>query len=364
MSSGTDLRAGCEQKGKKSHYGADQKGGENIVLHSWDHDDGYCYLYKNNSSDLTLTEDLEFTMTNLQLVGYTGTKLSIIIPPKQKYFLSVKRVNDKIGTKIAIRKSYAVRPSQDGDCLWVTIPDKEDNTNPALRQKTEDEGQLLDYADEHPNGAGIRRYKYQFPEGYCYLFLNGSEDMTLDNTMTFELTNLAIVDHNTNVLNLTLTPKTEKFFVIKEISHIDPFKLSFASSWTIRPYTPKDKQGGVTDDEKIVAVEDERVLKARCEKEGTLKDYGKEDPLAKGIYRYNLEYNEGYCLLFKNTHPSTTLSVSKLEFGLDNLQIKGKEEENILSFDVAPGNEEMIVINRKDAAKDFGISLKCAYTLK
>ena len=36
------------------------------------HDDGFCYLYKNTSDTLTLSEDIELEMTNLQLVGYTG----------------------------------------------------------------------------------------------------------------------------------------------------------------------------------------------------------------------------------------------------------------------------------------------------
>lgn len=59
-----DILRKCEKEGKASDYGASKPEGKNILKYVLEYEEGYWYLFKNNSTTLHLDAELEFKVNS------------------------------------------------------------------------------------------------------------------------------------------------------------------------------------------------------------------------------------------------------------------------------------------------------------
>ena len=105
---GKKLRVLTKEKGKKT-VRADPETGEekDIFVYTYQHGDGICYLYSNETEDLTLEEEVEFQLTGLEIEGKPDeSTIEFTVLPKQEKFIKLKSISQP--WKIAMGVSYGI----------------------------------------------------------------------------------------------------------------------------------------------------------------------------------------------------------------------------------------------------------------
>lgn len=105
---GKKLRELTKSQGKKNAR-PDPENGEarDIYQYSYQHSDGVCYLYVNETSDLTLEEEVEFQLQGLEIEGKPGeSTIEIVVGPGQEKFIKLKSISTP--WKIATGISYGI----------------------------------------------------------------------------------------------------------------------------------------------------------------------------------------------------------------------------------------------------------------
>lgn len=102
---GKKLKELCRQEGKKNPR-PDPDSGEakEIFQYSYQHADGICYLYVNNTEKEILEEEIEFTLQGLEIEDKPGERtLEFKVGPGQEKFIKLKSISTpwKIRTGIA-----------------------------------------------------------------------------------------------------------------------------------------------------------------------------------------------------------------------------------------------------------------------
>lgn len=105
---GKKLKELCLTQGKKTARPDPDSGEANeIYQYSYQHSEGICYLYVNESQNLTLDEEIEFQLTGLEIEGAPGeTKVAFELGPGQQKFIKLKAISTP--WKIATGIGYAI----------------------------------------------------------------------------------------------------------------------------------------------------------------------------------------------------------------------------------------------------------------
>lgn len=105
---GKKLKQTCRKEGKKNPR-PNPDSGElcNINQYQYQHSDGICYLYVNESSNLTLEEEIEFKLEGLEIEGKPGeSSIVVTVGPGQERFVKLRSISQP--WKIATGVSYAI----------------------------------------------------------------------------------------------------------------------------------------------------------------------------------------------------------------------------------------------------------------
>merc|ERR1711935_635782 len=105
---GKKLKELCLSDGKKNPR-PDPDPGEHrdICQYSYQHSEGICYLYVNETTDLTLEEEIEFKLTGLEIEGKPGESVvEFELGPGQQKFIKLKAISSP--WKIATGVGYAI----------------------------------------------------------------------------------------------------------------------------------------------------------------------------------------------------------------------------------------------------------------
>ena len=70
------------------------------------HDDGLAILYENKTTDLAITEELEFQMQNCQIDGIYGNYISVTVAPGRDRLIQLNRIKDDRDFEAKIVKLY------------------------------------------------------------------------------------------------------------------------------------------------------------------------------------------------------------------------------------------------------------------
>ena len=105
---GKKLKELCLSDGKKAPRPDPDTGEQNeIYQYSYQHSEGICYLYVNDSSNLTLDEEIEFKLTGLEIEGSPGeNRVAFELGPGQQKFIKLKAIATP--WKIATAIGYAI----------------------------------------------------------------------------------------------------------------------------------------------------------------------------------------------------------------------------------------------------------------
>lgn len=118
-----DILRKCEKEGKASDYGASKPEGKNILKYVLEYEEGYYYLFKNNSKELHLDAELEFKMSNLQIVGFeNASKVKVSLPPASLQYVHLKRVDSTQNCNCEITQRFALNPPKAGDRPQLLLP--------------------------------------------------------------------------------------------------------------------------------------------------------------------------------------------------------------------------------------------------
>ena len=102
---GKQLKEMCRQNGKKNARPDPESGApKEIYQYSYQHTDGVCYLYVNNTEKETLEEEIEFKLQGLEIEGKPNeTSVEFTIGPGQEKFIELVSISSpwKIGTGIS-----------------------------------------------------------------------------------------------------------------------------------------------------------------------------------------------------------------------------------------------------------------------
>ena len=105
---GKKLKSTCRSLGKQNAR-PNPDSGElcNIYQYSYQHSDGICYLYVNESSNFTLEEEIEFKLEGLEIEGKPGeTTVQVTVAPGQERFIKLRSIAQP--WKIATGVSYGI----------------------------------------------------------------------------------------------------------------------------------------------------------------------------------------------------------------------------------------------------------------
>ena len=102
---GKKLKEMCKELGKKNARPDPETGeAKDVWQYSYQHSDGVCYLYVNNTKNEILEEEIEFKLVGLEIEGQPGkTTVEFEIGPGQEKFIKLKSISSpwKIQTGIS-----------------------------------------------------------------------------------------------------------------------------------------------------------------------------------------------------------------------------------------------------------------------
>lgn len=102
---GKKLKELCRKEGKRNAR-PDPNSGEptHIYQYSMQHSDGICYLYVNETTNLTLEEEIEFKLEGLEIEGKPGeTTAQVTVGPGQERFVKLRSISQpwRVATAIS-----------------------------------------------------------------------------------------------------------------------------------------------------------------------------------------------------------------------------------------------------------------------
>jgi hypothetical protein len=238
-------RALAEAARKQENYANSSKlaGSEKIVKYTFEDDDGYYYVYKNNSVDLTLVETIRInacTNAELDSKGLEGaTAVKLILTPGSAENIHFKKPEAGKACHVAISQFFSIHQGGEGETSSLEKYDGGD-----LKALTEEKGEQEDYTEIDAVAGGVmHKWSYKHMDGYCFLYKNKSKKMQLSETIDFELTNLRVDgdaaeegkegDTITKV-KVILEPGQEKFITLSTIDSGDGFSLAVSSMARIK----------------------------------------------------------------------------------------------------------------------------------
>jgi hypothetical protein len=234
-----DILRKCEKEGKASDYGSSKPEGKLIKKYVLEYEEGYWYLFKNDSKDLHLDAELEFKMQNLTIVGFEqASKVKVSLPPASLQYVHLKRTDSTQNCNCEITQRFALNPPKAGKLPSVYIPVTYDITTPVavLREQTEKDGTCTDHGTQDPNGLLIHQYQYEFSGGYCFLWQNNSKDITFHKELELELKNLEIQGKPAGEKKyvVDLKPGETDFMILKEIEPKQAYGVSMRAGFSLQ----------------------------------------------------------------------------------------------------------------------------------
>lgn len=229
----------CEKEGKASDYGASKPEGKNILKYVLEYDEGYYYLFKNNSKELHLDTELDFKLTNLQIVGFEeASKVRVSLPPGSLQYVHLKRLDAAQPCHCEIMQRFTLNPPQAGKqpSVYVPVVYTLDTPEEVLREQTEKEGVCTDHGSQDEAGLLIFQFQWEFSGGYCFLWSNESKDVLFHKELELELKNLAIKDEpeGTNKYVVDLKPGEKKFMILKEVEPKQAYGVSMRAGFSLQ----------------------------------------------------------------------------------------------------------------------------------
>lgn len=229
----------CEKEGKASDYGSSKPEGKNILKYVLEYEEGYFYLFKNNSKELHLDAELEFKMTNLVIVGFEAAdKVKVSLPPGSLQYVHLKRVDSTQNCTCEITQRFALNPPKAGKLPSVSIPVTYTPDTPldVLIEQALKEGVCTDHGTQDQNGLLIFQYQYEITGGYVFVWQNSSKDVHFHKELELELKNLSIMgkDEETKKFVIDLKPGEQESMVLKEIVPKQAYGVSMRAGFSLQ----------------------------------------------------------------------------------------------------------------------------------
>jgi len=235
-----DILRKCEKEGKCSDYGASKPEGKDILKYVLEYEEGFFYLFRNNSKDVHLDTELEFKMTNLVIVGFEeASKVKVSLPPSSLQYVHLKRVDAAQSCSCEIAQRFALTAPKAGrlPSVYVPVTYTADTPQEVLEAQTEKEGLCTDHGTQDPAGLVIHQYQWEMTGGYCFLWVNSSKDIHFHKELELELKNLQIagaptVDTKKHVVDLK--PGERAFMMLKEIEPKQAYGVSMRAGFSLQ----------------------------------------------------------------------------------------------------------------------------------
>ena len=128
-----------------------------------EYEEGYYYLFKNNSTTLHLDAELEFKMSNLHIVGFeSATKVKVSLPPGSLQYVHLQRKDPTQNCNCEITQRFALNPPKAGKLpsVYVPVTYTADSPLDVLKAQTEKEGICTDHGTQDPAGLTIHQYQW------------------------------------------------------------------------------------------------------------------------------------------------------------------------------------------------------------
>jgi len=217
---------------------------KNILKYVLEYEEGYYYLFKNNSKELHLDAELEFKMTNLHIVGFeNASKVKVSLPPGSLQFVHFKRVDSTQNCNCEITQRFALNPPKAGKLpsVYVPITYTIDTPLDVLKAQTEKEGICTDHSTHDPAGALIFQYQWEYSGGYCFLWQNSSKDIHFHKELELDLKNLRIKDkeEGTKKYVVDLKPGQTDFMILTEIEPKQAYGVSMRAGFSLQKIKPQ-----------------------------------------------------------------------------------------------------------------------------
>jgi len=234
-----DILRRCEKEGKVSDYGASKPEGKDVLKYVLEYEDGYYYLFKNNSSDVHLDTELEFKMENLDIVGFEGeSRVRVSLPPSSLQYIHLHRKDSKLACKCEVLQRFALTPPKPGKLpsVYVPVVYTADTPVEVLMAQTEKEGHCTDHGNADASGQMIHQWQWDWGGGYCYLWRNSSKDTILHKEIEMELTNLRIrgKEEGTKKYVVDLKPGESDFLILEEVEAKQGYKMSMRAGFSLQ----------------------------------------------------------------------------------------------------------------------------------
>lgn len=234
-----DILVKCEKEGKASDYGASKPEGKNIMKYVLEYDEGYYYLFKNNSKELHLDTELDFKMTNLQIAGFEdASKVRVSLPPGSLQYVHLRRVDPAQPCHCEIMQRFTLNPPRPGKLpsVYVPVVYTLDTPEDVLKTQTEKEGVCTDHGSQDEAGLLIFQYQWEFSGGYCFLWQNASKDVHFHKELELELKNLAIKDaeEGTKKKVVDLKPGESDFMILREVEPKQAYGVSMRAGFSLQ----------------------------------------------------------------------------------------------------------------------------------
>lgn len=233
---------------------------------------GYYYLWRNDSKDLHLDTELDFKLSNLQIVGFeSASKLKISLPPASLQYVHLRRVDPKQSCNCEITQRFALNPPKAGKLPTVSVPVtySADTPEAELRAQTLKEGVCTDHGTQDPNGLLIFQYQWEFSGGvrtrteddaqkppmqidathssffrfslastcqYVFLWQNESKDVIFHKELELDLKNLQIkgAEAGTSKYVVDLQPGEEKLMILTEVEPKQAYGVSMRAGFSLQ----------------------------------------------------------------------------------------------------------------------------------
>jgi hypothetical protein len=214
-----------EKEGKASDYGASKPEGKNILRYVLEYEEEYFYMFKNKSKELHLDAELEFSMTNLVVVGFeAANKVKVSLPPGSLQYVHLKRVDSTQNCNCEITQRFASVAPKMGKLPSVYIPMTYTIDTPIevlkVLEQTMKEGICTDHGTQDPNGLLCFQYQWEYSGGYMFMWENSSKDIHFHKELELELKNLQIQgkEEGAKKFVVDLKPGETEFMILTEIT--------------------------------------------------------------------------------------------------------------------------------------------------
>ncbi|GMH43643.1 hypothetical protein BSKO_11565 [Bryopsis sp. KO-2023] len=169
------------------------------------------YIYYKNDSESQLIEELEFELDGFELAApHKGNTVKITIPPKSEELVMLLPTTPSHSSwEMRTTAIFKLPPAQ-------LIKAAKESENVTKRQ----------FKGEH---VEVTVHVYMHPGGACYYYQNSTVDLDWAETWNFNAQNVAIVDHEGPIVDISLGPGEAKAVIFERASS-DPWKLEASIS--------------------------------------------------------------------------------------------------------------------------------------